>query len=133
MPVNLFFLRSSRGCLSKPPSVQLQEIVGQTDQLPFSLNAVETAEKELPEASHRLDPSEDWFNGSFSFRVSLLPLLGSQEPFHPFLDRDASGFSHEEGRGGFRVGVSRVSGRDERMYASYLCMGDVVFTVVTCV
>ena len=58
--------------------------MGQADELPFCLDAIETTEKKSSKASHVLDLAKDGFDGFFSFRVRLPALLGSQEPFHPF-------------------------------------------------
>ena len=116
--------------LSKPPSMQLQKIMGEADELPFAFYVVETTEQELPKPSHALDLAKDGLDGLLSLPVCFLPLFRLQESFHFLLDGEMVRDS-PTGRHGSCIGMPCVSGRDEGLYAFPLRMGEIFFTVVT--
>lgn len=112
--------------------MQLQKVMGEADELPFAFYVVETTEKEPSKAPRVLNLAKDGFHGLLSLPVCVLPLFRLQEPFHPLLDGEVVRDSPTRRRG-FCIGMPWVSGWDEGLYAFPLRMGDVLFTVVTCV
>ena len=112
--------------------MQLQKIMGETDELPFSLHVVETTEQELSKPPHALDLAKDGLDGLLSLPVCFFPLFRLQESFHPLLDGEMVRDS-PTGRHGSCIGMPCVSGRDEALHAFPLRMSEILFTVVTCI
>ena len=63
--------------------MQLQNVVGQTNQRPFHLNFLKPAQHKLPKSAHLLDLPEYRLHNRFAHRVDPSPDLGVKLALHP--------------------------------------------------
>ena len=71
-------------------SPELEQVVGQANELPFGLPLGDASQGELAETAGLLDLTEHWLDLSLSFLVGRTPVLGSQHTGHTLLRGERS-------------------------------------------
>ena len=71
-------------------SPELEQVVGQANELPFGLHLGDASQGELAETAGLLDLTEHWLDLSLSFFVGRTPVLGSQRTGHTLLRGERS-------------------------------------------